>query len=170
MQNMANHPHADNEALRMELQEAIVTFREQITLLVQIAGFLVAADAALLGYGFAQGQSVILLIASFIPAILVVIAMIFVNATLPVIYVAMTLEQELGLRKAPLATIFAMRMFLGISPEAVNLNEANLRDSIISAPSTRLLKMRAAYIMYGITALQIALFLIATFVAHFRFV
>lgn len=51
----------------MELQEAIVTFREQITLLVQISGFLIAADSALIGYGFAQGQSIILLVASIIP-------------------------------------------------------------------------------------------------------
>jgi lysylphosphatidylglycerol synthetase-like protein (DUF2156 family) len=70
---MANQHHTDIDGMRMELQEAIVTFREQITLLVQIAGVLVGADVALIGYGFAQAQGVVLLVANIIPIILIVL-------------------------------------------------------------------------------------------------
>jgi hypothetical protein len=57
----------DAESLRLELQEAIITFRHQNAQLFQALGVIVTADAALLGYGFAQKLSVVLLVASLMP-------------------------------------------------------------------------------------------------------
>jgi hypothetical protein len=54
----------DRDALRVQMQQAIETFRHMTTLFVQSSGFLIAADGLLFGYGLAQKKAVPLLIAS----------------------------------------------------------------------------------------------------------
>jgi hypothetical protein len=108
---MKNQAPTDAEAVRLELQEALVSFRQVGTFAVQVAGFIAAADSLLLGYGFAQRQSVILMVASLMPILLIVEAVWVLRGVIPIGYVAMVLEQELGLRIAPLATVFPMASF-----------------------------------------------------------
>ncbi len=104
---MANLPDSEAQSLRLELQEAIVTFRHQISLLVQISGFMATADSVLIAYGFSQRVSGILLVASAMPVIMLVSYVEVMHSTRPLIYVAMALEQKLQLRDAPLAALYA---------------------------------------------------------------
>jgi hypothetical protein len=167
---MTKEPHTDPEAQRIELQEAIVTFRQQATLGVQIAGFLAAADSLLLVAGFAQHMSSIFLVACFMPIILLVTYIEILKSAMAVGYVAMILERKLGLLATPLATIFSWRILYGTMPEVndlPDLTEASARDAFY-ANSVRLGLVRApAFALYIIFAAQVALFLIAAF--SFRF-
>ena len=104
---MANLPDSEAQSLRLELQEAIVTFRHQISLLVQISGFMATADSVLIAYGFSQRVSGILLVASAMPVIMLVSYVEVMHSARPLIYVAMALEQKLQLRDAPLAALYA---------------------------------------------------------------
>lgn len=169
---MANQVPTDKEALRLELQEALVTFRQQTTLGVQIAGFLATADSLLLVYGFAQRQSAILLIACFTPIMLLIAYVELLKSALPIAYVAMTLEQELGLRGAPLATIFALHMVLRIHPTDTgfpNGIDPGLLKSLFSSPIRIAFARTPAYVLYVIFIAQVGLFLIGTLVENFHF-
>jgi hypothetical protein len=162
----------DAEAQRLELQEAIAAARQSATLGVQISGFLVAADSLLLAYGFAQKQSGIFLVASLLPLALLAIGVVILKAVIPIGYVAMALERELGLRAAPFATIFTLRVILGTQPSNLKSDIVNidLQKLLFSTSAARtVLTRRPAYILYLLSALQFALFLIATFVYNFRF-
>lgn len=169
---VTNHPQPDTEALRIELQEAITTFRAQITLLVQIAGVIATADALLLGYGFAQRQSAIFLVASLLPVVLSVVGLEFTKYALPVIYVAMKIEDDLGLHAAPLVSGLARRMFRsalrtgrGLAEEAT----AEIPELIRGLQPRVMLRSHAAYVMYIVFVIQLSLFLVATFSAGYHF-
>jgi len=169
---MNEHVPTDAEAQRLELQEAISTVRQLAALGVQISGYLVAADSLLLAYGFAQKQSAIFLVASLLPLAIIVTGIFILKAVIPVGYVAMTLERELGLRTAPFATIFTLRLILGAERSTLKSDIANadLQKLLFSTSSTRtVLTSRGTYILYVFSAVQVALFLISTFVYHFRF-
>jgi hypothetical protein len=62
----------DNESLRIELQEALVTYRHWVSQLTQAAGFFTTADVVLAGYGFSQRLAIILLAASAFPMLILV--------------------------------------------------------------------------------------------------
>jgi hypothetical protein len=140
----------DAEAQRLELQEAIATARQSAALGVQIAGFLVAADSLLLEYGFAQRQSGIFLVASLLPLAFLAIGVVILKAVIPVGYVAMTLERELGLRTAPFATIMTLRLILGTQPSNLESDIINMdfQKLLYSTSSARtVLTSRPSYIL-----------------------
>jgi hypothetical protein len=171
-QHMNKEVPTDAEAQRLELQEAIATARQSATLSVQIAGFLATADSLLLAYGFAQRQGGIFLVASLLPILFLAIGVVMLRAVIPVGYVAMVLERELGLRAAPFATIFALRLILGTQPADLTSDILNkdLQALLFSTSSARVvLASKPAYVLYLLSALQFVLFLTATFVGHFRF-
>ena len=162
----------DTETLRIELQEAIITFRAQITLLVQIAGVLATADALLLGYGFAQRQSAIFLVAGLLPVVLLVVGLEFARYVAPIIYVAMRIEQELGLRATSLVSLFAMRAFRRVLPTGDGLTDvgaAEIAQLILEMSPAVILRSRAAYVAYGVIIVQFGLFMLATFSAGYHF-
>jgi hypothetical protein len=72
----------DNEALRLELQEALATYRHWVTQLTQVVGFTVAADVVLISYAFSQRLAGILLFASAVPILILVMYMV-VGSMLP---------------------------------------------------------------------------------------
>jgi hypothetical protein len=51
---MAPRNTSNGDSFRIELQEAIATFRHQIAQLSQLLGIIITADAILLGYAFAR--------------------------------------------------------------------------------------------------------------------
>jgi hypothetical protein len=51
---MVAQESSEDEALRLELQEAIVSFRHWTSQMTQAAGFIVTADVVLISYGFSQ--------------------------------------------------------------------------------------------------------------------
>jgi hypothetical protein len=102
---MADLAHPESESLRVELREAITSYRLQASSLTQITGFLAAADSLLIAYGFSQRISGILLVAGVMPLILIASYVEIPASILPLIYVTITLEQKLQLRDAPLTKL-----------------------------------------------------------------
>ena len=123
------------ESLRLELQEAIATFRHQIVLLVQALSFIVAADPVLLGYGFAQKIAGILYVASLLPLGGLFIYIHIMTGLVRICYVAIRLEWKLSLHEDPLIGTWAKtRKDLPFSSLAnlADLKDPNVRDAILS--------------------------------------
>lgn len=51
----------DREALLLELEQGLESFRHITTLIMQVLGILVAADAVQISYGISQSESAVLL-------------------------------------------------------------------------------------------------------------
>jgi hypothetical protein len=169
---MANLPDPEAESLRLELQEAVKMYRHQTSLLVQISGFIVAADSILIAYGFSQRVSGILLVASIMPVIMLASYVEIMNLNLPSIYVAMALEQRLQLHETSLITLYAKKyapaIFTGPN-KITDMMDPEARESVLGAPRLSWLPNRAGYILSLIFILQIGLFLISLLVYHYRF-
>lgn len=169
---MVDLAHPESESLRAELQEAITSYRLQASSLTQITGFLVAADALLIAYGFSQRISGILLVASAMPLILIA-SYVEVSATMvPLIYVAMTLEQKLQLRDAPLTKLYVQTYIRGPFAnlaEDIDMTDRSVRDSMLRLPRRAWLRSRIVYTTSVIFVAQIALFLISLHFYHDRF-
>jgi hypothetical protein len=99
---MADAKAPSVESLRLELQEAITTFRHQNVQLIQALGVIVTADSVLLGYGFAQKLSSVLLVASLMPLAALSVYNTIMTALVPICYVAKELEKKLSLYDVPL--------------------------------------------------------------------
>ena len=93
------------------MQQAIETFRHQSTLFVQSAGFLIATDGLLFGYGLAQRKAVPLLIASMTPLAIAVVLMLILSHGLPVAYIAVRSEQRLLPHEDTLARTYVMTKY-----------------------------------------------------------
>ena len=102
----------DNESLRLELQEALVTWRHVASLLIQTAGFFIAADAVLISYGFAQKLAGILLFASALPIAMLFIFQIVWASVGPLLNLVLRIEQKLLIRGDSLGVTFG-RSLLG---------------------------------------------------------
>lgn len=169
---MADPVLADAESMRLELQEAIITFRTQTTLATQIAGFIATADSVLLAYGFAQKASGILLIASVMPLILLVSYLEIFLSTVPVICVAITLEKRLRLGDNALARTFARTnlryIFLAINTN-VDLEASGALESVVEQLRWTLLKKRPGQVLMLIFLAQFTLFLVSLIAYHYRF-
>jgi hypothetical protein len=96
----------------------------------------------------------------------------FAKYVAPIIYVAMKIEQELGLQAAPLVSVFAMRAFRGVLSTGQGLPEIGTAEPerlMLGMRSAMFLKTRAAYVMYALIVAQFALFLLATFSTGYHF-
>ena len=82
------HDSDGQEALRLQLQQAIDTVRYQFGLIVQIWGFLIAGDALLVGLGLSQNKPVLLAIACVIPLIMIMTAERIASHALPFLLVS----------------------------------------------------------------------------------
>jgi len=91
---MAAQESPDNESLRLELQEAIVTIRHWSSTLVQTTGFIATANVVLLSYGFAQKLAGIILLASALPIGILLIFRIVVLATTPFVSLVLRIERN----------------------------------------------------------------------------
>jgi|SRR6516165_2409902 hypothetical protein len=85
----------DDESLRMELQEALVTYRQWASQLTQVAGFFVAADVVLVSYGFSQRLAAILLVASTVPMLILVMYMVIGSVNRPIVNLILRIERKL---------------------------------------------------------------------------
>lgn len=131
---MADKTPSD-ESLRLELQEAIATFRHQIVQLVQALGFSITANSVLLVYGFSQRLAAVLLAASLVPIATLFIYIQIMTGLLPICYVAIRLELKLSLRQDPFIGTWArMRKDLPFSSLAnlTDLEDPNIRDSMLN--------------------------------------
>ena len=162
----------DAESLRLELQEAITTFRHQIALLIQATGVIVTADSILLAYGFSQRQSGVLLVASLMPIAVLAVFFAIMTGLIPVSYVAIRLERKLSLHEAPfMLTWVSQRDDLPYSSlrELEDLDKPEIRDSILTTTPWYILKSRKALVLLGAFIIQLALVITSIAVFHYRF-
>lgn len=169
---MTHSTGPDAESLRLELQQAIITIRQQYSLLTQIFGIIATADSILLAYGFTQRISSVILIASFMPIIMLISSVVIGSQTVPIIYVGVTLEQRLNLVDVPLVAMYVPGYVRGIfaaDGQRTIMTESEIRKSILGISLRRFLTNRAAYILYVTFAIQVCLFLISLLVYNYRF-
>ena len=86
----------DKEFIRLQFQQAMETYRTQLNLLIQIATVLVVADATVVGYAISTQIAGVLFVGIIFPLSLLLINRILFRLTLPVIYVAVSLEMKFG--------------------------------------------------------------------------
>jgi hypothetical protein len=98
---MADAQAPSPESLRLELQEAITTFRHQWAQLLQALGIIISADAILVSYGFSQKLSGVLLVASLMPLVALSAYATIMGSLVPICHVAISLEQKLSLHDVP---------------------------------------------------------------------
>jgi len=135
----------DDESLRMELQEALVTYRQWASQLTQVAGFFVAADVVLVSYGFSQRLAAILLVASTVPMLILVMYMVIGSVNRPIVNLILRIERKLLIEDS-LGAILAQTW----------LKWESLWSTV---PIT----------LYTATAAQLGLFVLSLTVFHYRF-
>lgn len=163
---------ADPESLRLELQEAIITFRHQTGLLIQVLGVVVTADSALIAYGFAQKKSGILLAASLMPLATGIIYFAVIAGLIPIAYVIIRLEKKLSLREEAFMTTWILtrhdlpfKSMRGIE----EMDKPEIRQSVLQSPPLYLLKDPKMLALVGAFVIQFIVFLISLTVYHYRF-
>ena len=160
----------DDESLRVELQEALVTYRQYTSNFLQTAGILIAADVALVSYAFTQRIAVILLVASaFLISILVSYTIVGSIAG-PLINLVLRIERRLRIREDSLGATLARTVPAKMIP-AVGSHIEDLTDEEVHHLN---LKWEARWsvipiMVYAGIAIQIVLFVLSITVFHYRF-
>lgn len=160
----------DNESLRLELQEALVTYRQYTSQWVQGTGFFTAADVALVSYAFSQRIAVILLVASAFPILMLVAYMLTVSINGPLINLVLRIESRLRIRKDSLGATLARTAPAKMIP-AVGSHIEDLSDEEVRHLNLRWESRWGVLpiICYAGTAIHIVLFVLSLTVFHYRF-
>jgi hypothetical protein len=160
----------DNESLRVELQEALVTYRQYTSQFLQTAGILIAADVVLISYAFSQRIAVILLVASTGPIWLLVSYTIIVSTIGPFNDLVLRIERRLRIRKDSLGVTLAGattgKMIPAVGSHIEDLNDEELRHLNLR---WELRWSPPAIVLYVGTAMHIVLFVLSLTVFHYRF-
>jgi hypothetical protein len=157
----------DREALLLELEQGLESFRHITTLILQMLGILIAADAVLISYGVSQRESAVVLVASFIPIAIFVGMFALYSHALPIVVVVMRLEDELSLGERALGTTYARMRLASIYPL---LRKAEVGDEqFIKIPIKTWLTTKPLYLLACTFALQLSLFVASLSVYHFSF-
>jgi hypothetical protein len=159
----------DNESLRLELQEALATYRHWVTQLTQVTGFAVAADVVLVSYGFSQKLAGILLLASGLPIFILVMYMVVGSIASPFVDLVLRIERRLLIRKDSLGATYVHTYFRSMSPTLDRIEDLddeqvrhlNLKWDSLWSPIPK--------IAYVATAAQVGLFVLCLTVFHYRF-
>lgn len=162
----------DEESLRLELREAITTFREQAGRMTQGIGFIVTADSVLLAYGFAQRESGILLIASLMPILALLVYFQFLRTSTPIVYVAVVLEKQLQLERIPLIGTHARKHFQQVYTIVANSKDAaddSVCSSVLALSYRDWIGRPIAVVLYCVFVAQISLFILSIVAYSYRF-
>jgi hypothetical protein len=167
----ADAKSAEPESLRLELQEAIATFRHQAGLLIQAFGVILTADSVLLAYGFAQRKSGILLLASLMPLVNVLLYFAIISGMIPIAFAALRMEQRLLLEDALMSTWLRVRYDLPFHflPDLSLVSEPEVRDKLLRSPWYLVKGDPKVLALVGAFAGQFVIFWISVCVYHYRF-
>jgi hypothetical protein len=157
---------------QLQLQQAVDTFRFQMGLLVQFWGFLIAADAVLVGYALSQRQAVLLLAASAMPIFMMLVARGIYLHGLPFLYVALRLERELMPREDSLTASYARMRFPHIYARvvaALDIEDVRKRDKAINNLKRHAIRPRSLVVLLTGYLAHLGLFFVALAGFHYRF-
>lgn len=162
----------DNESLRLELQETILTVRQWSSLLIQMVGVTTTADVVLISYGFAQKLAGIFLLASILPVILLCIIFRLISMLTPLANLVLRIERRLLIRTDSLGATF---LYASLRPSGITIDDIEkidddkIRELNLNKSIWQWLRRPAPIILCVATAVQLTLFVLAFVVFHHRF-
>jgi hypothetical protein len=163
----------DDESLRLELQEALITFRHWTTQGNQAAGVVATGDALLITYGFSQKLAGVLFLASALPLAILLGYLQIMSAAAPIIILAMRLERKLSIRDLSLATTYAqshLRPLISRFASIDSLDEGELINMSQRLSMRFWLRKQVPIVLYAATIIQIGLAILSLTVYQFRFI
>jgi hypothetical protein len=132
---------------------------------IQTAGFIIAANIVVIGYGFTQKHAGMFLFASTLPLVLLVVHIAGLSSSTNQIALAIRSEDELHIREAQsLARIYAENYLRSAGPQ--------LEAAIARGPRGRTLILKwfitpGAIVLYAASLGQVGLF--ALFLVHYNY-
>ncbi len=162
----------DNESLRLELQEAIGTFRHWTSQVTQAAGFIVTGDVLLLSYGFSQKLAVIFLLASATPMTILLIYLLTLSITTPLVGLILRFERKLLIREVSLGATYLrihLRSIAATLGDIENLDDEQIRNLTLGSLKGQLVKALPIFLCAS-TIAQLGLFVLSLTVYHYRFI
>jgi hypothetical protein len=171
--SMDTRKSPDNESLRLELQEALITFRHWTTQGNQAAGVVATGDVLLITYGFSQKLAGVLFLASVLPLAILLGYLQIMSAAAPIIILAMRLERRLSIRDVSLAATYAkthLRPLTSRFPSIDSLNDGELIDLSQCLSMRYWLRKQVPIVLYAATAIQIGLAILSLTVYGFKFI
>jgi hypothetical protein len=160
----------DAESLRLELQEALATFRSWTTQATQAFGVLFTGDALLITYGFSQRLAAILFLASGLPVGVLLLYLQAMSTTAPLVTFALRIERRLSIKES-LAAVYArshLRPF-AIAMNIDSLSDDELRGLDIDISWSSWTRKRIPKLLYLTTLIQVGLAVLSMTVYHYRF-
>jgi hypothetical protein len=159
----------DNESLRLELQEALGTYRHWVSQLTQVVGFFVAADVILISYGFSQRLAAILLVASGIPMLILVMYMTVGSIASPLINLVLRIERKLLIRTDSLGATY-VRTYLRSADLALGGHIEDLSDEEVRRLNLKWDSFVSPIpiILYIATLGQVIVFVLSLTIFHYR--
>jgi len=160
----------DNESLRLELQEALVTYRQLYSSFTQTTGILAAADVALLSYAFSQRIAIILLAGGAFPIFILVSWIVTGSQASPLINLVLRIERRLRIRKDSLGVTLAGattgKMIPAVGSHIEDLNDEGVRHLTLKwEPRWSAIPI----VLYTASAVQLGLFALSLTVFHYQF-
>lgn len=102
LQQASQVSKTEDEFARLQYQQAIETYRTQLSLLVQIMTVLVLADATVAGYAITTQIASVWLIGALFPMIIRVVSIIALRLMAPVLLTAVSVERKYRIDGVPL--------------------------------------------------------------------
>ena len=152
--------------IELELSSAIQQYQFFAGQLVQSLGFLIAADAVLLGYSINGHASGAILLAALMPLVMLVVRIEFGRQAAVAAYVAIQLEQQLDIDADPLISMQVASRYprvYRVLLEIISMESQDARIKTIRKSIQRryVMKDSDTVIFLGATLVQIGLFLVA---------
>jgi hypothetical protein len=169
--SMATSDVQNRESLRLELQQALETFRTWSAQATQAFGVMATGGALLVTYGFAQRLASILFLASILPIAALSVYLQIASATAPLITLSIRIERKLGLTES-LAATYA-RTHLGPLTARFgnieNLTDDQLRQLDHDFSRRLWLTKLIPMVLYATTILSAGVAIISLTVYHYKF-
>jgi len=168
---MTTERSPDDDSLRLELQEAFVTFRNWVTLIAQTFGVTATANVVLLSYGFSQRLAAILFVASALPVVALLLYLRILSVATPLITLAMRIERKLSIKESSLAVTYA-KAHLSLPSKVArvdSLSNEELSNLDQEFSGLRWLWKPMPIVFLTATAVQIGLAVLSLTVYHYKF-
>jgi hypothetical protein len=162
----------DNESLRLELQEAIVTYRHWNTQLTQMAGFTATGDVLLISYGFSQRLAAILLFASAFPIVILLLYLYIGSINIPLVGLILQIERKLLIRNVSLGATYLrvqLRSMTPVNGTIEELNDKEVHGLNLKLSMSRWLWTPVPIVLFTATIAQVGIFILSLTVFHYRF-
>ena len=169
---MVTREDPDNESLRLELQEAIITYRQWATQSTQIGGIIATGGVLLLSYGFSQKIAIILLLASAFPMIILLMFLVLGFLNIPLVDLILRIERKLLIRKDSLGAMFLRDLLYPVTPAVGTIEELSdeeVHRLNLNLSISKLIWTPVPIILYASTITLLGIFVLSLTVFHYRF-